>query len=80
MCSYFFQKRLEEGGRTCSHIRNEIKLLQSVTVDESLQHVKDTVAMMLQNELSWQQSFETTLEKCGFDIKTGGKGEQSLHS
>nr|XP_054768394.1 forkhead-associated domain-containing protein 1-like [Lytechinus pictus] len=71
------EKRLEEGGRTCSHIRNEIKLLQSVTVDESLQNVKDTIAMMLQNELAWQQSFETTLEKCGFDIKTGGKDLQA---
>ncbi|XP_071476887.1 forkhead-associated domain-containing protein 1-like [Diadema antillarum] len=67
------EKRLEEGGRTCAHLRNEIKLLQSVTVDESLQNVKDTIAMMLQNELSWQQAFESTLEKCGFDIKTGGK-------
>ncbi|XP_038074636.1 forkhead-associated domain-containing protein 1-like isoform X3 [Patiria miniata] len=68
------EKRLQEGGRTCTHLRNEIKLLSSVTVDESLQGVKDTVAMMLQDELAWQQEYEGTLEKCGIDAATPGKG------
>ncbi|XP_022090335.1 forkhead-associated domain-containing protein 1-like isoform X2 [Acanthaster planci] len=68
------EKRLQEGGRTCAHLLNEIKLLSSVTVDESLQGIKDTVAMMLQDELSWQQEYESTLEKCGIDTGTPGKG------
>ncbi|XP_071805645.1 forkhead-associated domain-containing protein 1-like isoform X1 [Asterias amurensis] len=68
------EKRLQDGGRTCTHLRNEIKLLSSVTVDESLQGVKDTVAMMLQDELSWQQEYENVLEKCGVDVNTPGQG------
>ncbi|XP_033104627.1 forkhead-associated domain-containing protein 1-like isoform X2 [Anneissia japonica] len=64
------EKRLQDGGRTCSHLRDEVKLLQSVTVDESLQGVRDTIAMIMQDELSWQQEYESALEKCGWDVKS----------
>lgn len=66
--------RLGTSGRTCAHLREEIRLLQSVTVDELLQGVKDTVAMILQNELAWQQEYEKALEKCGFEIKGAEQG------
>ncbi|XP_071840349.1 forkhead-associated domain-containing protein 1-like isoform X2 [Apostichopus japonicus] len=68
------EQRLGQSGRTCSHLREEIRLLQSVTVDESFQGVKDTVAMILQNELAWQQEYEKALEKCGFEIKGAEQG------
>lgn len=72
----FVQQRLGQSGRTCSHLREEIRLLQSVTVDESVQGVKDTVAMILQNELAWQQEYEKALEKCGFEIKGAEQGRR----
>ena len=34
--------------------------------------------MGLQNELTWQQTLEAALEKCGFDMKTSGKSKLLL--
>ena len=81
--SQFFsvaQKRLQDGGRTCKHLRDEIKLLSSVTVDESLQGLKDTVAMVLQDELSWQQTYESALAKYGIDASAPGPGMRRLRA
>ncbi|XP_077998057.1 uncharacterized protein LOC144451149 isoform X2 [Glandiceps talaboti] len=76
--------RLSNSGRSSGVISQEIKLLQSVTADESQQWTKDGLLAILTQELAWQQEIEDALEKCGFNVKSSdqvpGKYIESLNS
>ena len=55
-------------------LKDEISLLQSVTVDESLAWIKDFAVGLLQAELSWETDIENALEQCGVNTKLTNDG------
>ncbi|WAR14835.1 FHAD1-like protein [Mya arenaria] len=50
-------------------LKEEIGLLQSVSVDDHLAWVKEVTVGLLQGELSWETDIENALEKCGVNLK-----------
>ncbi|XP_070561710.1 forkhead-associated domain-containing protein 1-like isoform X8 [Ptychodera flava] len=65
-------------------IKQELKLLQSVTVDESLHWIKDGLQEILNQQLSQQQEIEDSLEKVGFNVKSSDQAPakyiENLHA
>ncbi|XP_052820992.1 forkhead-associated domain-containing protein 1-like isoform X2 [Mya arenaria] len=60
---------LKQNGRLSSSLKEEIGLLQSVSVDDHLAWVKEVTVGLLQGELSWETDIENALEKCGVNLK-----------
>lgn len=69
---------LKEKGRRSETLKEEIGLLQSVVVGDSLVWIKDLFLEILQGELSWQTDIDNALEKCGVNVKltTDGTSKQ----
>ena len=60
---------LMENGFLCSSVKQEISLLQSAIVDDSNTWVRDSLVSILSSALSWEQQIESSLEKCGVNVK-----------
>jgi len=56
-------------------LKEEISLLQSVSVNDTLAWVKDVAVGLLQGELTWETNIEAALEKCGVNLKLTNDGE-----
>ncbi|XP_002730673.2 forkhead-associated domain-containing protein 1-like, partial [Saccoglossus kowalevskii] len=63
-----------QGNRNSNIIKQELKLLQSVTVDDSLHWIKDAFTNLFNEELTWLQGIEDSLEMCGYNIKSSDQG------
>jgi hypothetical protein len=52
-----------------------VNLLKSVSTDESLQWVRDSLLDLLTAELSWETEIEKALERCGVNLKISSDGK-----
>ena len=70
---------MKQNGRLSGSLKDEISVLESVTVDESISWIKDAVVGLLQAELSWETEIETALEKCGVNTKLTNDGKKIVN-
>ncbi|KAI0210169.1 hypothetical protein LSAT2_005102 [Lamellibrachia satsuma] len=63
------QSRLKEKGLRSSQLKQELDLLQTVSVCESLDWAKCASLELLQTALAWQADIEAALEQCGVNVK-----------
>ena len=75
-----FQAHLKQNGRLSGSLKDEISLIQSATVDETLSWIKDFALGLLQAELSWETDIENALEKCGVNTKLTNDGMYTVNS
>lgn len=55
-------------------MKDEINLIQSVTVNDTVSWIKDVAVGILQGELSWETDIESALEQCGVNVKLTNDG------
>ena len=69
LCAVWLQNRLKEKGLRSSQLKQELDLLQTVSVCESLDWAKCASLELLQTALAWQVDIEAALEQCGVNVK-----------
>ncbi|KAL4221029.1 Forkhead-associated (FHA) phosphopeptide binding domain 1 [Mactra antiquata] len=60
---------LKQNGRLSGALKEEINLVQSVTVNDTVSWIKDVFIGLLQGELTWETEIENSLEQCGVNVK-----------
>ena len=71
MYCVFSQARLKTNGLLTGPLKQELSLLQAVSLigaSENLQTIKQALVDSLQSQLSWQQDIEDALQRCGINI------------
>ncbi|XP_060586593.1 forkhead-associated domain-containing protein 1-like isoform X3 [Ruditapes philippinarum] len=60
---------LKQKGRLSGALKEEIGLIQSVSVNDTVAWIKEVAVGLLEGELSWETDIENALEKCGVNVK-----------
>ena len=68
------QDRLRERGLLSNRLRQEIDLVHTVTLDESVAWMRDLILTLLQVIVTWEGHIESSLEECGVNIKISEDG------
>ena len=74
----YFQQRLNNNGRLNGKVRQELDLIRTVSIDEDLVWLRESILDLLQGEADWENEIEIALEQCGVNVKLSEKGK--IHS
>lgn len=74
------QTHLKSNGYHVTSLKQELDLLKSVVTTDSLTWVRDAVVDLLTSMWSWEQGIETSLEKCGVNVKLSNDGKSRIMS
>ena len=61
-------------GLLASRLKQEIDLVQAVSVGERVDHSKEVALQLLQTMLEWEAQIEAALEECGVNMKLSEEG------
>ena len=75
-----FQSRLREKGVTVGQLKQELDLLQTLSICESLDWAKNSSLQLLEATMEWQTDLENTLEECGINMKIADDSESLSHT
>ncbi len=59
---------MAEKGRRTNTLKQEVDLLQSLVLDESVSWMRDGVLKMFQEEMEWTAVIESALSECGINV------------
>ena len=68
-CVLCGQTRLKDKGQLCSRVTQELELVETVSVPESLAWMRDSFRDLLCTVMTWHTEIESALEKCQVNVK-----------
>ena len=80
LTNYSFQQRLNDNGRLTCKMRQELDLIRTVSIDEDLVWLRESILDLLQGEADWENEIEIALEQCGINVRLSDKGKINCSS
>ena len=65
---------MKDNGRLVSKVKQETDLIRTISIDEDLVWLKDSILDLLQGETDWENEIEGALEQCGVNVRLLDKG------
>ena len=56
-------------------MRQELDLIRTVSIDEDLVWLRESILDLLQGEADWENEIEIALEQCGVNVRLSEKGK-----